>query len=66
MGIEEVIWDCGYWAQGMTAFSPYSVCFNRHGKRRSHVDRTAAHQNHVHFGMTRRGAAARTSSWAAR
>jgi hypothetical protein len=63
MGIEEIIWDCGYWAQGMTAFKPYSVCFTRGGERRRRVDATAAHRDHIHFGMTRKGAAGRSSFW---
>jgi hypothetical protein len=34
MGVEEIIWDCGYWAQGMTAFSPSRVCYDRRGRLR--------------------------------
>ncbi len=63
MGVEEIIWDCGYWAQGMTSFSKYSVCFNKHGKRRKRVNKTAAHRDHIHFGLTKRGAAGRTTFW---
>jgi hypothetical protein len=63
MGIEEIIWDCGYWAQGMPAFKPYSVCYTRGGKRRRRVDQTAAHRDHMHIGMTRKGAAGRSTFW---
>jgi hypothetical protein len=63
MGIEEIIWDCGYWAQGMTAFDKYSVCFDKRGRRRKNIDPTAGHRNHIHFGMTKAGAAGRTSFW---
>jgi hypothetical protein len=66
MGVEELIWDCGYWGAGMTEFEPYSVCYSRSGKRRKRFDRTAAHQDHVHIGMTKRGAAGRTSFWQGR
>jgi hypothetical protein len=63
MGVEELIWDCGYWGAGMTEFKPYSVCFKRSGKKRKHFDRTAAHQDHIHIGMTKAGAKGRTSFW---
>lgn len=63
MGIEEIIWDCSYWAAGMTEFRRYSACFNKHGQLRRKVDRTTAHRNHVHFGMTKLGAAGRTTFW---
>jgi hypothetical protein len=62
MGIEELIWDCGYWSTGMTQFSPYRVCFDKRG-RRVKVDPTTAHRNHVHIGLSRAGAAGRTSFW---
>jgi hypothetical protein len=63
MGIEELIWDCGYWAAGMTEFQPYSPCYTRRGHLRKHVDPTIAHRNHIHIGMTKDGAAKRTSFW---
>jgi hypothetical protein len=66
MGVEELIWDCGYWGIGMTQFRPYSVCYKRNGKRRKRFDRTAAHQDHIHIGMTKRGAKGLTSFWTAR
>ena len=63
MGVEEIIWNCGYWGAGMSDFKPYSVCFDREGKRIRTVSDTTAHRDHVHLGMTRAGAAARTSFW---
>ena len=63
MGVEELIWDCGYLGAGMYEFKPYSVCYKPNGKRRKHFDRTAAHQDHIHIGMTKAGAKARTSFW---
>jgi hypothetical protein len=65
MGVEELIWDCGYWSAGMTQFDDYTPCFNQHGTRRKHVDPTVAHRNHIHIGLTRAGAARRTSFWSA-
>src|SRR3954451_14679773 len=66
MGVEELIWDCGYWAQGMTAFRPYSVCYDAKGRLRKRFDPTAAHRDHVHFGLTSAGADGRTSFWTVR
>ncbi len=66
MGVQELIWDCGYWGAGMTNFWPYSVCFDETGKRRKGVDKTSAHRDHIHIGMTKAGADGRTSFWAAR
>ncbi len=66
MGVQELIWDCGYWGAGMTNFGPYSVCFNEKGKPRKRVDKTSAHRDHIHVGMTKAGANGRTSFWAGR
>jgi hypothetical protein len=63
MGVEELIWDCGYWGAGMYDFAPYSVCYKPNGKKRNRFDRTAAHQDHIHIGMTKAGAKGRTSFW---
>lgn len=64
MGVEEIIWDCGYWGAGMVAFRPYSPCLDRAG-RPGRVDVTTAHRDHIHFGLTRAGALGRTSFWQA-
>jgi len=66
MGVEELIWDCSYWGAGMSDFQPYSYCFSRGGKLKKHVNATAAHRDHVHIGMTKRGAAGKTSFWLGR
>ncbi|MEA2281164.1 MAG: hypothetical protein QOK21_1771 [Solirubrobacteraceae bacterium] len=63
MGVEEIIWNCGYWGAGMSDFKPYSPCFTPKGKPDRPVDDTTAHRDHVHLGMTYAGAAARTSFW---
>jgi hypothetical protein len=65
MGVEELIWDCGYWGAGMTQFEDYQPCFGKHGAPRKHVDPTVAHRNHIHIGLTKAGAARRTSFWSA-
>jgi hypothetical protein len=63
MGVEELIWDCGYWSAGMTEFSRSSVCYSKRGTLRRRFDTTAAHRDHLHIGMTRDGAMGRTSFW---
>jgi hypothetical protein len=63
MGIEEMIWDCGYWGAGMTEFEPYSPCYSKKGRLRKKVNVTVAHRDHIHFGMTKAGAARKTSFW---
>ena len=63
MGLEEIIWDCGYWGAGMPDFRPYSVCLSKHGKPRKRVDVTLAHRDHIHLGLSKAGAMAHTSFW---
>jgi hypothetical protein len=63
MGVEELIWDCTYWAAGMQDFIPYRACFTKRGKESKGVNPTVAHRDHVHVGMTRAGAAGKTSFW---
>jgi hypothetical protein len=63
MGVEELIWDCEYWAAGMLEFQPYRPCYGKRGKPRKHVDTTVAHRDHVHIGMTKAGAKGQTSFW---
>jgi hypothetical protein len=65
MGVEEIIWDCSYWGAGMDDFKPYSPCFNKNGERRKRVDPTVGHLDHLHIGMSKAGAAKRTSFWTA-
>jgi hypothetical protein len=64
MGIEELIWDCSYWGAGAPDFDRYDYCYGRGGKRKKHVNPTAAHLDHVHIGFSKKGAAGRTSFWA--
>ena len=66
MGVQELIWDCGYWGAGMSDFSPYSPCYTKRGELRKNVNKTIAHRDHIHIGMTKPGARGRTSFWSAR
>lgn len=63
MGVEELIWDCSYWSAGNADFGPYGPCFDEHGDRRSRMDPTVGHLNHIHIGLSKAGAAKRTSWW---
>jgi hypothetical protein len=63
MGVEEIIWDCGYWAAGMETFRDYSPCLSKRGKVRKHVNKTIAHRDHLHIGLSKAGAAKKTSFW---
>ena len=64
MGVQEIIWDCGYWgAWGGSEFSPYSPCVTRKGRPKKGVNATVAHRDHIHFGLTRDGSLGRTSFW---
>ncbi len=63
MGIQEIIWDCGYWMAGAPDFGEYAPCYSKRGRLLKKVDPSTAHRNHVHFGMTKDGAAGTTSFW---
>jgi hypothetical protein len=66
MGIQEIIWDCRSWWSGAEGMDRYSVCFTDAGKPRRDVSKTLAHRDHIHFGLSRAGAAKRTSFWRGR
>ena len=63
MGIQEIIWNCRSWWSGSEAMGRYSACFTESGKRRRNVNRTEAHMDHIHIGLSRAGARKRTSFW---
>ena len=66
MGVQEIIWDCRSWWSGSEGMDEYSVCFTERGERRRGVSPTLAHRDHVHVGLSRAGAAKRTSFWRGR
>jgi hypothetical protein len=65
MGVQELIWNCRSWWAGAERMGPYSVCLDKRGRPRRHVDRTLGHRDHVHIGLTRAGARKRTTFWRA-
>jgi hypothetical protein len=64
MGVQEIIWNCQGWFGGDGGMRPYSVCYDKKG-RRTKVDDTTAHRDHIHFGLNWSGARMRTSFWQA-
>ena len=66
MGIQEIIWNCRAWFAGSDRFRPYSVCYDEDGERKRNVNRTLAHRDHIHIGLSRRGARMLTSFWTRR
>jgi hypothetical protein len=65
-GVQELIWDCGYWRSGMPEFTEYAPCFGKRGRPKKNVNVTVAHRDHVHIGFSKAGAARRTSFWSSR
>jgi hypothetical protein len=63
MGIQEIIWNCRSWWAGSERMGEYSVCFSASGRPRPGVSTTLAHRDHIHLGLSRAGAAKRTSFW---
>lgn len=63
MGIQEIIWNCHSWWSGSDGMGKYSKCFNEKGKRLQHVNFTEAHKDHIHFGLSWRGARKKTTFW---
>jgi hypothetical protein len=63
MGIQEIIWNCRSWWAGAEAMGSYSACLDRRGRPLRRVNKTLAHRDHVHIGLSRAGARKRTSFW---
>lgn len=57
IGIQEIIYSCGYWSASSGRFVRYFLCEERTGNA------TVEHRDHVHLSFTRRGAAAQSSFW---
>jgi hypothetical protein len=63
MGVQGIIFNCHAWFGYGDRLGPYSYCYRRDGKVRKHLDRTAAHRDHVHIELNWAGALKRTSFW---
>ena len=58
VGVEEIIWDCGYWGAGMDQARPYSACLSKRGKLQAQGRRPVAHRNHLHIGLATKASTA--------
>ena len=63
MGIQEIIWNCHSWWSGSDSMGKYSQCFHKNGKKKKKMNYTLAHKDHIHFGLSWRGARKRTTFW---
>ena len=63
MGIQEIIWNCHSWWSGSDGMGKYSQCYREDGKKRKNVNFTLAHKDHIHFGLSWRGARKLTTFW---
>ena len=63
MGIQEIIWNCHSWWSGSDGMGKYSRASTRSGKSMKNVNYTLAHKDHIHFGLSWRGARKRTTFW---
>lgn len=64
MGIQEIIWNCRSWWSGSEGMGNYSTCYTESGKLKRPLNRTEAHKDHIHIGLSWAGARKRTSFWA--
>jgi hypothetical protein len=63
MGIQEIIWNCHSWWSGSDGMGKYSQCFHENGRKKRNVNYTLGHKDHIHFGLSWRGARKRTTFW---
>jgi len=63
MGVQGIIFDCKTWWAGSAGLGRYSYCYNDNGNKKSNLDPTQAHIDHVHLELNWAGARERTSFW---
>ena len=63
MGVQGLIFNCRSWWAGSPRLGTYDYCYRRDGRLRRHLDRTAAHRDHLHIELDWAGARMRTSFW---
>lgn len=66
MGVQGIIFNCRSWFSSSGGLGRYDYCFKSSGKRRKHIDPTAAHIDHIHIELNDAGARKRTSFWRSR
>ena len=62
MGVQGLIYDCRAWFSS-GRLGDYSYCFKKNGKRKKHLDPTAAHIDHLHIELNKPGSRRKTSFW---
>ena len=62
MGVQGLIFNCKSWWSGPGGLGQYSYCY-KNGHRRSNLDRTQAHKDHIHIELNKPGARKNTSFW---
>lgn len=63
MGVQGIIYDCKAWWSSPGGLGQYSYCYTENGKRKKHLDPTAAHVDHIHIELNWAGAREHTSFW---
>jgi hypothetical protein len=63
MGVQGLIFNCRQWFVGSKKLGPYSACYRKNGEKRTGVNRTLAHRDHVHIELNWPGAREQTSFW---
>jgi hypothetical protein len=63
MGVQGLIYNCRQWFGNGGRLGPYSYCYTGKGKLRKHLDRTAAHRDHIHIELNWSAARMQTSFW---
>lgn len=63
MGVQGIIYNCRAWWSHSGGLGPYSLCYTDGGRRKRHIDPTAAHVDHIHIELNRAGGRKNTSFW---
>jgi hypothetical protein len=64
MGVQGIIFNCQAWfGSGDGQLGDYSYCYGKDGKRKTNLDPTQAHMNHVHIELNMLGARKKTTFW---
>lgn len=63
MGVQGIIYNCKAWWSGQSGLGEYSYCYKKPGKKRRHLNPTAAHVDHIHIELNKPGSRAKTSFW---
>jgi hypothetical protein len=62
MGVQGLIFNCKSWWSGPGGLGRYGYCY-KNGRRRSNLNRTQAHKDHIHIELNKPGSRKNTSFW---